>query len=200
LKSTNGLAEEKRAGPNRELRKELGPGEITLALNENRTQLWVTYRPKKRKAGESRWYRPLDTHFRLESANDYDARRTVANAWDLFHSSEDYISCHPGVSFKGVCLFIAGLQADTQDQSRKPVPGEWVEIALKPQSRILSMNDVSLILFHEIYLQFIVLTFCLEQLQSLGKDLEVATKRKSAAESAARMSTNDLEKKKKKKK
>jgi hypothetical protein len=142
LNEASGLIGVKRGNVNREVQTELGKGKVSFALNDNRTQLWVTFRPDKAKLGESRWYRTLSvSQFKLESVTDYDARRKVANSWDFFHSDEKYASNRMGVSMKGVCLFIAGLQADTKGQFNYSNVGDWaVEIVLKPHSRNMSMT------------------------------------------------------------
>lgn len=146
LKETSGLVEVKHGDINRAMRTQLGKGKVTFALNGNRTQLWVIYRPDKSKLGESRWYHSLNANqFKLELVTDYDHRCTLANPWDFFYSDDKYKSDRPGVSFKGVCLFLAGLQADTKDQFQNSKLGDWaIEIALKPQSKNLSMMNCAL--------------------------------------------------------
>lgn len=97
------------------------------------------------------------------------------------------MSGRPGAPFKGACLFLAGLRADTQDRTRNDGADVWVEIALK--SRNISMTDVS-------RGGVGVLTFFLEALKALGDAVEVATKNKAAAELSLTMSrTNSVMKK-----
>lgn len=192
LNGASGLAEVKRGNVNREVRTELGKGKVTFTLNDNRTQLWVTFRPEKAKLGESRWYHTLDANqFKLESVTNYDARSKVANSWDFFHSDEKYESNRMGVSMKGVCLFIAGLQADTKGQFDYSNAGDWaVEIVLKPHSRNMSMTSYTL--FHS----FLVLIIDSEILKEFSHDVADASKKKAAAEWAARQTTAKKGKKK----
>jgi hypothetical protein len=141
------VSKDKPGKVNSGVQTELGKGKVTFALNDNRTQLWVTYRPEKAKLGESRWYHTLNaTQFKLESVTDYDKRRRIANSWDFFHSDEKYASNRTGVSMKGVVLFIAGLQADTKGQFNTGNAGEWaVDIVLKPHSKNMSMRYESFV-------------------------------------------------------